>query len=145
MKAFLQDSYPNLDIGCELIALSNEDKNVIASDYDIYFRFLSLLSGKPTPYNIEYGHYRVKNKDWIWHDDNMNLVEWYKEHQDMIGCDVFNEYYGIEKGIREGPRFRVDDFDEYLRKSEEYFDSIFDMKEKFDAKYSNFLLKDSIW
>ena len=147
LRLFIKESFPNLSIKNTLQSPSKKDKATINDDHDIFFRFLSLVSGKPTPYNLEVDHYYVKNKEWIGLPENIQLAEWYEIFQDTIPCEVFSEYYNIEKGIRRGPRFpqlRKADFDEYLKASEEYFDSLYRKKYEFEKKYSGYLSGDSI-
>ena len=144
LRTFLKMNYPNLNIKNTLSTLSDKDKRVINADHDIFFRFLSLISGKPTPYNLEVDHYSVKNLDWLESSDNIQLAEWYEGHQDLIHCAIFSEYYNIEKGISEGPKSRVGNFDEYLKASEEFFDSVYCKKDKFEKEYSGYLSEESI-
>lgn len=144
LRVFLKENYPNLSIKNASQSLLGKEKGSISDDHDIFFRFLSLVSGKPTPYNLEVDHYSVKNMEWIRLPENIQLAEWYESHQDSIPCEVFSEYYNIEKGIREGPQLRKEDFNDYLKESEEYFDSVFRRKDEFEKKYSGYLSEDSI-
>lgn len=144
LKAFFKEHFPDLDIHGEISKLSGTDKIIMEEDYDIFFRFLSLLSGRNTPFNIEYGTYSVKNPSWIRLPENVYLAEWYECHQDEIKCEIFNEYYQLVKGMRKGPKIRIDDFEEYSIVTEAYFDSIYDKMTEFEHKYYKWLEKDSI-
>ena len=144
LSMFMKDNFPKLKISNTLTSLSERDKIAINNDHDVYFRFLSLVSGKPTPYNNEVDHYSVKNTDWIKLPENVQLAQWFESHQDMIPCELFSEYYNIEKGIREGPKKRIGDLDEYIRESEGFFDSVYEKREMFEKQYSGYLSDDRI-
>ncbi len=144
MNAFMRENYPFLFLDSNIPFLSREDKLAIEKDYDIYFRFLSIVSGKSSPYNLDCGHYIIKNPDWIHLEENEQLAIWYDSNKNRIPCDLFEEFYNLEKGIREGPKIRTEDFNEYLRISEVFFDSIYNKMEEFEKKYSCFLEVDSV-
>ncbi len=144
LRWFMKDNFPKLNIRDTSSSLSKKDKRAINNDHDVFFRFLSLISGKPTSYNLEVDHYSLKNIKWIELPENVELAEWFERNQDKIPCEIFSEFYNIEKGIREGPQKRIDGVDEYMRESEEFFDSVYEKKERFEKKYSGFLSDDSI-
>ncbi len=92
LNAFLKEHFPDLDIHGGPSNLSQIDCRAMEEDYDIFFRFLSILSGKDTPFNMEYGTYTVKNPQWICLPENIELAKWYEIHQDEINWEVFYDY-----------------------------------------------------
>ena len=139
MNLFFNRHYPDIKIKTDPNLLTKSDSINVDSGYRIiYYRFLSALSGLNTPYNDIDVFHRPIYTEYIYQcEDNIRLVNWYSRHQDMIDCDMFNEYYDLAKGILDGPDKRLP-LDEFLDQVEVHYDSLELRLKIFEDRYSKY-------
>lgn len=111
---------------CDSLVLTFEDCKTIERSIPCYFRFLSIMSGLESPYNFnrQMSHYTIISKELNNNIENLNIIDWYAKNQDSITCNKFNEYYLLESELKRGPMYYGNDFDEFLRINDEFYDSI---------------------
>ena len=144
MNCFIQAHYPEVEINIEQKILNSYLNDGFDNDFATYFRFMSILSGLYTPYNDDMIFLNIYSDSILHNDENVKLIKWYSRNHEKIDCDVFNQYYNLEKAMRKGPQRQIDDFDKYLAYMEAYNDSLECGIEEFKTKYFRYLATDSI-
>lgn len=96
MKHYLALTYPDIipPVFLYVDSLTSEDLFIIRNN-ETFYRFLSIVSGMPTPYNHIPGNIRIEGNDWIYCQEHIDLVKWYAQNMDSISCGEFEEYYNL--------------------------------------------------
>ena len=96
MNHYLAITYPDIIPPKYLfVDTINSGEQFIIGNNDIFYRFLSTVSGLPTPYNRIPGNICVEGNDWVYCNDHIQLVNWYANNMDRISCEEFYEYYNL--------------------------------------------------
>lgn len=109
------------------------DQSIIRNN-DTFYRFLSMISGLPTPYNQIPGNIRVEGNDWIYCRDHINLVSWYADNIDHVSCEEFLEYYNLVHYQVPYP-YGDEEWSDYVDRIGVYIDSIQRNLKIFENRY----------
>ncbi len=135
MNHYLAITYPGIipHNYLSVDSITTIDEYMIRNN-DIFYRFLSIMSGLPTPYNLIPENIMVEGNDWIYCQDHINLVKWYANNIDNISCEELDEYYRLINYEVPFPH-GGEDWSDYVDRIGLYMDSIKRNLKKFEYRY----------
>ncbi len=135
MNHYLAITYPDIIPPKYLStdSISAEDQFIIRNN-EIFYRFLSTISGLPTPYNQIPKNICIEGNDWIYCKDHINLVKWYAINMHNVPCEAFLEYYNLINYEVPYP-YNGEEWYNYVDRIELYQDSIQRNLKDFEYRY----------
>ena len=136
MNHYLAITYPDIiPPKYLLVDTINSGEQFIIGNNDIFYRFLSTVSGLPTPYNRIPGNIRIEGNDWVYCNDHIHLINWYANNMDRISCEEIYEYYNLINYEVPCPNDGEDLLD-YVDRIGLYHDSIHTRLKIFESRYN---------
>ena len=141
MNDFLANTYPDI-MPSEYKQVDSIRKTEVINSMDIpsIYRFLSIISGIPTPYNYVPNGLMVRSDKWTYCKSHIEMVKWYAINHKDISCEDFNDYWRIIHYTTPVPE-KDENIEGYLDRMGHYMDSIEIRFKDFCQKHSPDSLK----